>query len=1326
MQDNKTASSSSSSAAPKSNAQRKREARARKAAEAALLPKSPEVVSGEIVEELVNAVLTSSDAKGKKPVNSLEKTVADLLKRLVVVEKQNKELKLKQEKIKELPQEKKDTPVKNPGNSSAKAKVALPVVLAPVEQVVIATSVTLPPPMPPKPNVTFLRAVQNYKPQVNPSDLYVQESARALGIVTKARTVETSNVSSHKVSALVRDYATVKAFGLLVPSLGEDRTIFSVFSSLRDVKLIAKLNSELYVTSEDQVKLVCHRPLVTAQDVGRLVPDSTPILPIDAHACLLVDVYETESGSLTPKFIANLLCENGSLIWIGQCFVNTAGTAFGEGGWYRSNIGGSDKITYRSDLHASVYPPHDPCDWIWTSTTYKHGHGLTLAWLTKMTIGCVKIVEFKLVRTINNLIGGPQEFRKDFALLDYEVVDLNPPASTLGQIYDSTKEAILPLSWYLRLLPKKKVFVHAETFYQLRAKSFARVRTMQLLRSTIHTVQTTSETGEVSLLMALFPDRFSTLIQDTALAAVYSNLREETGALFSAFTNSPLVAHNLVLNNQQPAAPSLVKAAIVVVGFVSLVGAKVLLLIKLANWIKTKRMHPLLGASVYAVQLMVNIVATPCFEELMKRIPYLGRALPFIEWLFKMVVLYCADLAPALKIKSMILTIFPLMMHLVSRELPFYAGFTLHMVWNMIVCTLWPETQFPIARPEQLSMDFQDFAQLQQEVQENPINRILVVRNQTPNFNIPTREVYIASAMGSLMGVYSLGRKLLCDKFSNYINFRHDHYLTDWMDRPALDRNIVCVTNFDPLYAVTPTQRFAHFTAKAECPILTAKGKIPLPGPVVDSEYYWFLPTSVPGYVPAKSDEHLVDLLHSRVLAAPPMDPQLQLAAWENLKLITIPQQDVILREDHFDLWWQHIPAKKRARYGAARTLIEETGLFNVDQFFAKVEIMAKLDELLTKTTCVDGEIKMQLKPRSIANVHPCAQLVLGPIVYAAMSKLKDIWCVQPDPVLRSNYHWYYTYGGACTDEQLTQWAQFSLIPKKCAVHILMSGDDSLVVIWDHCGNMHIFEGDFSMFDQSQSFGPLAHQYKFMRALGLTAEYEALFRKLARTQYVLKTRDAKAVNRIKVDLRDRPIRHTGGADTSLGNSIVTAHAVTEAVEGWINGRNPVDVFRKLGLDVKLKVFRNFDQATFLKGMWYRVDSDFGYYWAPLPSRTIKVGKSLKNPQLLYPGMDFKNASVQFLTDVANGYAAFVQVPLLRKFVQHFSKTVQAEKLPEWRVNADTSVTKPSITSAVWQQLHERYGIEEADWLECEAGYPSVPFVFHQHPVYVQMNQVDYN
>jgi len=559
-----------------------------------------------------------------------------------------------------------------------------------------------------------------------------------------------------------------------------------------------------------------------------------------------------------------------------------------------------------------------------------------------------------------------------------------------------------------------------------------------------------------------------------------------------------------------------------------------------------------------------------------------------------------------------------------------------------------------------------------------------------------------------------------------YEAFRKRFYYDEWPDRQYENVDIARTTPFPPSLSATPTSQFPYWIkSKTPCDLMKTKGEINLPGPNPNTHFYWFIPTSVPGFVPSRSDENLLAVVHNRVLVAPPMEPVLQARAWRNMDPL-VRQFEPIVRDHWVEPWYSHFTdALHKKRYRRALDVIQDQGLSAVLPCCDKIKVMVKCDELLTKTEPSFGSDQFVMKPRLIANINELPQTWVGPELYAATINLKLVWSVVPDPIFLGQIPVYITYGGACDDAQLTEWAQFALISKTRAWHIIVAGDDSLVIEWWN-GTLRVVEGDASMFDQSQSFGPLEFEYQCQRRLGLSELAIQLMRKLNAAPYVAISRDKQRLGKLTIDRSQRPIRDTGGGNTSVGNSLVMAHAIVHAL---LHDRTDlISGFKQLGLDMKIKYLPNIMGATFLKGMWYRVDSDFGYFWGPLPSRILKVGKSLRDPLALYKShtKDFAQAARMFLNDVACGYQFFIAVPLVRVFVKNFLyRDMIRNEVEPYHVHASV-VTKPNLHEDVWFQLEDRYAIRREWFFEAEALYPSQPFNFVEHPIYFHLNRVDYN
>jgi hypothetical protein len=558
-----------------------------------------------------------------------------------------------------------------------------------------------------------------------------------------------------------------------------------------------------------------------------------------------------------------------------------------------------------------------------------------------------------------------------------------------------------------------------------------------------------------------------------------------------------------------------------------------------------------------------------------------------------------------------------------------------------------------------------------------------------------------------------------------YERFRQLYYYSPWPDRKVEPSGFKRTTPFPERLARTPTSQLSYWLSqKPVCPDMKMTGSIPLPGPDPNTHFTWILPTNVPGYVPSRSDENLLAVVEARVLIAPPMQPEIQWAFWHDVDIFVRREQH-IHRDEWVQPWLEHFnDSMHRKRYTRALKTIESEGVGCIKAALKTTKVMVKCDELLTKTEDLAGQIHAVMKPRLIANVNEIPQAWVGPEIFAATMNLKKQWPVEPDPWHVNGTEVYITYGCGLSDVELTRWLRFALIPKKNAWHIIVAGDDSLVLVWDNY-KLTVHEGDAAMYDQSQSKGPLEFESRVLYVLGVSGSVRDVLHDLTYADYVAYSRDFSSKNKVTVSRKLRPIRDTGGSNTSSGNSCVMAHALIHALKQ--DRTNIIPGMARLGLSMKVKTFSSIDQATFLKGMWYRtVDSD--YFWGPLPSRILKVGKCIKDPKDLYSAhtKDFKEACKLFLNDVACGYDFFMEVPLIRVFIKNFKMRDQILDLQEQYHTLAEKCLKPKPHFDIWEQLCLRYGLTQQEFLEAEALYPSDPFHFIEHPVYHVLNQVDYN
>jgi hypothetical protein len=315
---------------------------------------------------------------------------------------------------------------------------------------------------------------------------------------------------------------------------------------------------------------------------------------------------------------------------------------------------------------------------------------------------------------------------------------------------------------------------------------------------------------------------------------------------------------------------------------------------------------------------------------------------------------------------------------------------------------------------------------------------------------------------------------------------------------------------------------------------------------------------------------------------------------------------------------------------------------------------------------------------------------------------------------------------------------------------ILVCGDDSIVAL---CGTDDVvyFEGDASMFDQSISFGPLKLEYHILVECGVPEEITKMLYQVASNTFEVKphVRDGDQ-SMFWLNREARPMRDTGGADTYVGNTIIMATAWFYVCCELSAGRwgdlkrdalNTItDLFSYLGFDMKLQMTANENRMTFLKGMWYPVQApvvegkEFGFknIWGPLPSRILKMGKSLDDPRSMYHERDMLKAGAYFLSDVASSYSTFLQVPLVRAFVRRYREESERAqhrktKLSYYSANSSGQFTHINLDDAALSCVCERYNVTREDILLTESLIESSSaFTFLSSPVFINAAHVDYS
>ncbi len=596
----------------------------------------------------------------------------------------------------------------------------------------------------------------------------------------------------------------------------------------------------------------------------------------------------------------------------------------------------------------------------------------------------------------------------------------------------------------------------------------------------------------------------------------------------------------------------------------------------------------------------------------------------------------------------------------------------------------------------------------------------------------------------------------------SWSQFRDLYYFQPWLDRPPLNVDVISAASFPPSQGWVPRQTVTHGEKpQVFCEVMQCSGPEPVPPydltPSLASEpILCYLPTQVPVYSPASNDYVLAKTISNRILRPIPQVPlgdfqdtvefiRRAAVTWSRIPPCVEPQTHIVY-EAVYDAWHAHLDGgPKKSLATRSKDLVLSIGLGRSTSL-ARTEVFVKRDEVLLKL--MDGR-HVCMQPRAIANVDPLTQVQVGPIVYEATQRLAAQWpcdTLSKERLLRRRATWvpiYFSYGSKSTDWSLTRWMKMVLgqasLGRDFGI-ILVAGDDSLVIA-QLDGQLFFIEGDASKFDQSQHTGALELEYRVLTRLGADAFTIEKLRQTAHAKYVARFKRGgyKWSIRKGRGRHVRPMRDTGGADTTFGNSVTMAHGWYYTLrELFRRDRMPSDtqelseIFGHLGFDMKLRVFRDPTRPTFLKGQWWPTqDGAEDLVWAPLPSRFLKMGKSFRDPRELYGRSDLLAATKMFMNELANAYAHFARVPVVSAFVDRYKTTEITRGLPnrllglsEYQPEASSLLAGvrldpgPALTRYGWD-LHDLDQMEDLI-------RRSSAFTFLIHPGFVRMALIDYS
>ena len=297
---------------------------------------------------------------------------------------------------------------------------------------------------------------------------------------------------------------------------------------------------------------------------------------------------------------------------------------------------------------------------------------------------------------------------------------------------------------------------------------------------------------------------------------------------------------------------------------------------------------------------------------------------------------------------------------------------------------------------------------------------------------------------------------------------------------------------------------------------------------------------------------------------------------------------------------------------------------------------------------------------------------------------------------------------------------------------IMAAGDDTLVKL-----NNNMFEeDDFSMYDQSQDDGPLKDTMLYWLSI-LGVQHDMWFEWYHSFASGYKAKKRNSVTSLL-------IKGNPGTQMATGSTLTTVINTVNAILAKIyrisqSHRTSPEVHLDLGFNVKNKCFDTPFEMTFLKG-WWGID-DEKYYWFPLPSLCLKIGKIINDPTVIAKAKS-RRESIQL---VAHAISCCIKVPpdypILGPFVMALRRCGMISKneiapetmIEDYSYKMWTGLTYDRPCSALlldhlMQMTCARYRIDIEDITRVHRKFDSITSIptFVCDEVFLRLRDVDYS
>lgn len=350
------------------------------------------------------------------------------------------------------------------------------------------------------------------------------------------------------------------------------------------------------------------------------------------------------------------------------------------------------------------------------------------------------------------------------------------------------------------------------------------------------------------------------------------------------------------------------------------------------------------------------------------------------------------------------------------------------------------------------------------------------------------------------------------------------------------------------------------------------------------------------------------------------------------------------------------------------------------------------------------------MKPRTVKALHPTVQATCYKEVGLCMDRLKIIFNQNQIHHIRS---WAVTFsvGSGKTSSELNDWFMsshhwVSLANKRAA--IIVAGDDFFGIIRDN-DKMQYLENDFAKFDRTQGVHAQDAEAQILRVLGMSDHISFLLFSTMNLQprYENKRLQYQAIFHMPFQ------RATGAPDTTIGNTINNIISAVYVIKKRNSFDDMAALQARLGLEAKLQKHEDPSHATFLKGWW--LPSADAFFWLPLPSQTIKMGKILTLPTQIFKHLDEDSAWRSAAKSMGSSYKNVpFEYPLFGPLLKRYAEmTGEVKELLEFSPNDAHKIVvdeKAEVDKYVARlYVSDRYSLTLEEIVEMEEELQRMPF-----------------